>query len=168
MWGQARQGLPDVGRGCETEVETKVSNGGSRGGFGLRIRGALDVAEKETPIPYASVNDDSVNLIDTLPEFSYNGTMSMYDRPGHITGAVNIPVHSFLDESGRFKPLDQLAAMHDLDRKERAITYCGGGIAASGSAFVMTRLGFTDVAVYTASLQEWAADPANPMEDDAP
>ena len=27
----------------------------------------------------------------------------------------------------------------------------------------MTRLGFTDVAVYTASLQEWAADPANPM-----
>lgn len=27
----------------------------------------------------------------------------------------------------------------------------------------MTRLGFTDVAVYTASLQEWAADPDNPM-----
>jgi len=29
---------------------------------------------------------------------------------------------------------------------------------------VMTRLGFKDVAVYTASLQEWAADPENPME----
>jgi 3-mercaptopyruvate sulfurtransferase SseA len=28
----------------------------------------------------------------------------------------------------------------------------------------MTRLGFTDVAVYIGSLQEWAADPANPME----
>jgi thiosulfate/3-mercaptopyruvate sulfurtransferase len=28
----------------------------------------------------------------------------------------------------------------------------------------MTRLGFTDVAVYTASLQEWAADSANPMD----
>ena len=25
-------------------------------------------------------------------------------------------------------------------------------------------IGFTDVAVYTASLQEWAADPANPLE----
>jgi thiosulfate/3-mercaptopyruvate sulfurtransferase len=34
---------------------------------------------------------------------------------------------------------------------------------ASSSAFVLTRLGFTNVAVYTASLQEWAADPANPM-----
>jgi 3-mercaptopyruvate sulfurtransferase SseA len=28
----------------------------------------------------------------------------------------------------------------------------------------MTRLGFTNVAVYMGSLQEWAADPTNPME----
>ena len=49
-------------------------------------------------------------------------------------------------------------------REQRHITYCGGGIAASSNAFLMTRLGFTDVAVYTASLQEWAADPDNPME----
>lgn len=27
----------------------------------------------------------------------------------------------------------------------------------------MTRLGYTDVAVYTASLQEWASDPDAPM-----
>jgi thiosulfate/3-mercaptopyruvate sulfurtransferase len=53
--------------------------------------------------------------------------------------------------------------LFDGDRNARTIIYCGGGIAASSNAFVMTRLGFTDVAVYTASLQEWAADPANPM-----
>ena len=46
---------------------------------------------------------------------------------------------------------------------DRTVTYCGGGIAASADAFVMTRLGFTDVAVYTASLQEWAADETNPL-----
>ncbi len=28
----------------------------------------------------------------------------------------------------------------------------------------MTRLGFTDVAIYGASLQEWAANPGNPMD----
>ena len=39
-----------------------------------------------------------------------------------------------------------------------------GGIAASANAFVMTRQGFTDVAVYTASLQEWASDESLPME----
>ena len=33
------------------------------------------------------------------------------------------------------------------DRDARTITYCGGGIAASSNAFVMTRLGFTDVVV---------------------
>jgi thiosulfate/3-mercaptopyruvate sulfurtransferase len=49
----------------------------------------------------------------------------------------------------------------------RIITYCGGGIAASANAFIMTRLGFTNVAVYTDSLQVWAADPANPMVVDA-
>ena len=63
----------------------------------------------------------------------------------------------------RFRPADELAALFESDRDHRAITYCGGGIAASANAFMMTRLGFTDVAVYTASLQEWAADPANPM-----
>jgi len=59
--------------------------------------------------------------------------------------------------------------MHAGDRNGRVITYyCGGGIAASSNAFIMTRLGFTDVAVYIASLQQWVADPANPMEVDTP
>ena len=65
--------------------------------------------------------------------------------------------------SGGYRPDDELAAMHEGDRNARNITYCGGGIMASSSAFVMTRLGFTNVAVYTASLQEWAANPVNPM-----
>jgi thiosulfate/3-mercaptopyruvate sulfurtransferase len=94
--------------------------------------------------------------------------MSMYVRPGHIPGAVSRPVTSLLDESSRFRPSDELAALHNGDRDRRAITYCGGGIAASASAFVMTRLGFDDVAVYIGSLQEWAADPDNPLEIAAP
>ena len=42
------------------------------------------------------------------------------------------------------------------------LVYCWGVMAAS-SAFILTRPGFIDVAVYAASLQEWAADPANPL-----
>ena len=112
---------------------------------------------------FAAIDNGAVSIIDTLPEASFRGEMAMYDRPGHITGALNIPALSLLDESGHYLPHDELAAMFDGDRSARAITYCGGGIAASSNAFIMTRLGFTDVAVYTASLQEWAADPANPM-----
>ena len=111
----------------------------------------------------ASIDDDTVKLIDTLPEAFYRGERTIYDRPGHIPGATNICALDLLDESGRFRADDELAALHDGDRNARTITYCGGGIMASSNAFVMTRLGFTNVAVYTASLQEWAADPANPM-----
>jgi thiosulfate/3-mercaptopyruvate sulfurtransferase len=46
----------------------------------------------------------------------------------------------------------------------RVITYCGGGIAASSDAFVLAMLGHDNVAVYDASLSEWAADPSLPME----
>ena len=59
---------------------------------------------------------------------------------------------------------DELAALFVQKPEDRAITYCGGGVAAALDAFAMTRLGFEDVAVYAASLQEWAADPDNPME----
>ena len=116
----------------------------------------------------AAIENDSVHVIDAMPAPHYRGEMVMYDRPGHIAGASNVPITGFLDESGHFRPLDDVAAMHHEDLDARAITYCGGGIAASSNAFVMTRLGYTDVAVYIASLQEWAADPALPMEVETP
>jgi thiosulfate/3-mercaptopyruvate sulfurtransferase len=117
---------------------------------------------------FAAIGDDSVTLIDAMPEPHYRGEMTMYARPGHIPSAINVSVMALLDETGRYWSDDELAALFDGDRATRAITYCGGGIAASSTALVMTRLGFTDVAVYTASLQEWAADPDNPMEVAAP
>ena len=58
---------------------------------------------------------------------------------------------------------DRFAAAGVLDAG-RVITYCGGGIAASSDAFVLTLLGQDDVAVYDASLSEWAADPSLPMD----
>lgn len=116
----------------------------------------------------SAIGSGGLCIIDALPESHYRGEMTLYGRPGHIPGALNIPIFALLDESGRYRSYDELAAMHDCDRRARAITYCGGGIAASSNAFIMTRLGFTDVAVYIASLQEWAADPANPLEVDTP
>ena len=111
----------------------------------------------------AAIDDDEVNIIDALPEEHYNGNFSLYDRPGHIPTATNVPSMSLIDESGRFKSTAELDALFESDRDKRTITYCGGGISASADAFIMTRLGYDDVAVYTASLQEWAADPENPM-----
>jgi thiosulfate/3-mercaptopyruvate sulfurtransferase len=48
--------------------------------------------------------------------------------------------------------------------KERVITYCGGGIAASSDALVLTLLGAKNVALYDGSMTEWGADPSLPLE----
>jgi thiosulfate/3-mercaptopyruvate sulfurtransferase len=114
----------------------------------------------------AAIGNDGVTIVDVLPAPHYRGEMSMYDRPGHVKSAVNMPVSSLADEEGHYLTQDELAAIVNVDPADRVITYCGGGIAASSAAFVLTRLGYPDVAVYTNSLQEWAADPDNPMESE--
>jgi len=111
----------------------------------------------------ASIDDDTVCIMDTMPEAHYRGDMSMYARPGHIPGAINRFGLALLDGSGCYRPDNELRALFDTDPDARTITYCGGGIMASSTAFILHRLGYKDVAVYTASLQEWAADPANPL-----
>lgn len=112
----------------------------------------------------SAVEDEAVQLIDTLPEEFYRGEQAIYARPGHIPSAINLPGLNFLTADGHLKTPDELdQAMPGGERDVRNITYCGGGILASLNAFAMTRQGFTDVAVYTASLQEWAADPDKPM-----
>lgn len=111
----------------------------------------------------AAVGDERVRLVDTLPAEHYRGDWALYARPGHIPTAMNLPSSELFDEQGRFRPDEELVELLGGDTEARHITYCGGGVAASANAFAMTRLGFRDVAVYTASLDEWAADAANPM-----
>lgn len=112
----------------------------------------------------AGIDDETVVLIDTLPEQFYRGELSIYPQPGHIPGAININGLSLLDKDGRMLPQVELLAMHQFDNSARIITYCGGGIVASTDAFVLTRLGFKNVAVYMGSLEEWTADSTNPMQ----
>ncbi len=133
----------------------------SPGTLTITLRPELIVGKDEV---LAAIGDDSVSIIDALPEPQYRGQVAMYSRPGHIASATNVPMTSLIDETGRFRTQGELEALMAGDRDARAITYCGGGIAASANAFVMTRLGYKDVAVYAASLQEWAADKSLPME----
>lgn len=114
-----------------------------------------------------AVRSSDVALVDTLGADHFDGSRNMYARPGHITGAVNRPVFDLYDDTGCFVPTDRLVERFAGLPPGRVITYCGGGVAASASAFAMVRAGVDDVAVYTASLQEWAADPTLPMDTGA-
>lgn len=146
----------DAGYPLSTEIVSRAP-----GTLTINLRPEL-IADRDEVL--AAIDDADVNLIDALQPEHYRGEIANYGRPGHIPSASNVPVFSTLDENGRYRPIDELRELFENDPADRTITYCGGGIAASADAFVLTRLGYSDVAVYTASLQEWAADPANPLE----
>jgi len=111
----------------------------------------------------AAIDDGATCLVDALPSASFNGDVNIYGRAGHIPGASNTSAAGLIDENGRYLPADEMQSRFPDDTSARVVNYCGGGIAASSTAFAQTLLGFTDVAVYTASLQEWAADAEAPM-----
>ncbi len=111
----------------------------------------------------AATEDPSVRIIDVLPPESYEGLFAMYDRPGHIRSAVNEPMGAITGDGFTLKSTEEIESGLGGSPDQRAITYCGGGIAASASAFAMVRAGYTDVAIYPGSLEEWTKDPALPM-----
>jgi thiosulfate/3-mercaptopyruvate sulfurtransferase len=92
-----------------------------------------------------------------------------YGRPGHITGSVSVPATALFTTDGIFKPAGELRALFAArgigpGSDRQVITYCGGGIAATGDAFALTALlEHEHVSVYDNSLQEWAADLSLPM-----
>ena len=114
----------------------------------------------------AAVGSSSVCTIDALQTSSFDGTSrSNYGRPGHIEGSVNAPFDRFVD-GGSVRSAGELRSIFDelgAFEKERVVTYCGGGIAATLAAFVLHHLGHANVGVYDGSLSEWGADPSAPM-----
>ena len=104
-------------------------------------------------------------VIDALGADSYEGREATYGRPGHITGAVNVPFRGLIErETCAFVDADTMAdRLGDAVKAESVITYCGGAIAATVPAFCLALLGREAVSVYDGSLMEWAADPELPM-----
>jgi len=117
----------------------------------------------------AAVRDGRTCIVNALTARQHTAEGGVhYGRPGRIAGSVNVPAHRLVDaETKVFLSAGDLAAMFaetGVVEAGKVITYCGGGIAASADAFVLTLLGHDNVAVYDGSLSEWAKDPAAPME----
>ncbi len=91
-----------------------------------------------------------------------------YGRPGRIAGSVNLSALALIDQNtGAYLAEEQLRRSVAGKLGEiggEVICYCGGGIAATMDALVLDLLGHEQVAVYDASLSEWAADDSLPME----
>ena len=111
-------------------------------------------------------------LINALGRDQHSGADGgqVYGRPGHIPGSTNVPAMELTDpETDLYRPAEALGALFEeagADRTQRVVTYCGGGIAASNDALVLSLLGYDNIAVYDASMSEYAADPSLPLEVD--
>ena len=146
-------------------VETGPGSPPPPGSFSVREVRDLMVGKDEVKAAIGDVGVCTLNAL--LPAQHAGSGGNSYGRPGHIAGSVNVPAAHLIDqETNTFLPADELrrrlGSVGALDRP--VITYCGGGIAASLDAMVLTMLGHTDVRIYDASLSEWAKDASLPME----
>ena len=114
-----------------------------------------------------ALGDDRTLLVHVLDPATYRGDQHTYARDGHIPGSINLPVSEVFDERGEFRPTDELRAIFDraglLDPGVTPVTYCGGGIAATGVAHALALVGREDTAVYDGSMTAWAADDSLPL-----
>ncbi len=93
-----------------------------------------------------------------------------YGRRGHIPGSLHLHFDELMDDD-RFRPVDELKAVlgnQGLLEKERLITYCGGGIAATVNAFACKLCGHDNIAVYDGSMSEWVGAGMPLTEGSAP
>ena len=116
----------------------------------------------------ASLDNENTILVNVLDEPTYRGEVDTYARRGHIPGSINLPVFSLRDpETGTLRPTEDLRREFEaaglLDDDRTVVTYCGGGIAATGVAHALALVGREDVAVYDGSMTAWAGRPELPL-----
>ncbi len=116
----------------------------------------------------AAIGETGVCTINALAPDLHSGENPRYGRPGRIPGSVNVPALDLVDAASlTIRPPAAVAetfAAVGADPSKRILLYCGGGIAATLDAFLLHQLGYRDIAVYDASMSEWAKDEALPIE----
>lgn len=135
------------------------------GRFKVRARPGLFVGKAEV---LAALDSREKLVLNALSPAHHCGDEARhYGRPGRIARSVNVSAAELLDDHGVYRSASELKAAFDqvgaFDARE-VINYCGGGIAASSTAFVLALLGHPNVSLYDASLSEWATDPTLPMQ----
>ena len=105
-------------------------------------------------------------LVCSMPPKEFSGEISSRSRAGHIPGSLSAPAGLLVDrDTNALLPADALRAKFGpAHESPQIIAYCAGGIAATSAALALTLLGERSVAVYDASLNEWASDPEAPLD----
>lgn len=117
----------------------------------------------------AAISDSDTVLVNALgPQFHRGLEPSRYGRPGRIPGSVNVPAATLVEGDSKtlVSPAEARAKFEQqgVTADKKVICYCGGGISATLDLFVLAQLGYDNLALYDASMGEWAKDTALPIE----
>jgi thiosulfate/3-mercaptopyruvate sulfurtransferase len=104
-------------------------------------------------------SDRDWQLIDARDPGQFTGARRRGPRGGHIPGAINVPRELFFSPQGGFLPVEEVRRRiqeHGLRPDRPTVAYCNGGVAATVVLFNLARLGYSDLANYDGSWNEWA------------
>ncbi len=94
--------------------------------------------------------EENIPLIDVRPAFMY--------EEGHIPGAVNVPL--VVPEDGSMIPDDQLVQAIEaagVEPDADVVLYCQTGQHAGLAANTLAENGFSDIELYSGSMDDWTA-----------
>jgi thiosulfate/3-mercaptopyruvate sulfurtransferase len=116
------------------------------------------------------------NLVDVRSPDEFSGKIlapahlpqEQSQRPGHITGAINVPWSKAANDDGTFKSDEDLAKLYaeaGLDGEKETIAYCRIGERSSHTWFVLQELlGHQNVKNYDGSWTEYGSLVGAPIE----
>jgi len=116
------------------------------------------------------------NLVDVRSPDEFSGKIlapahlpqEQSQRPGHITGAINVPWSKAANDDGTFKSDEDLAKLYaeaGLDGQKETIAYCRIGERSSHTWFVLQELlGHQNVKNYDGSWTEYGSLVGAPIE----
>ncbi len=114
-----------------------------------------------------AIEQGEAQVFDTRTYEEYTGeNLRNNTRGGHLPNAINLPHNKLLDNKGRIKSPQALAAIFKkagFKQGQPIITHCQGGGRASLAALAADIAGYGPVMNYYLSFGEWAADASCPI-----
>lgn len=128
---------------------------------------AAQIALAERDDVLAATRSKTAQVFDTRTREEYFGRdVKSNPRAGHLPEAINLPHRNLLDENGKLKEPDELAALFEkagFEKGRPIITHCQSGGRASLGALAAERAGYGPVLNYYLSFGDWAVDASCPV-----